>query len=187
MMRMVLAALLVLVLAPSAYGHNGALGLYSDWTLTNCDDVSLIFETDSISLFYVKGQGPDLGKRVEFSIRATSTNVLFSPAPVWSPKIILTVGDIETGISLAAASCMGVNEAVVYLGMIFVFNIGEENTFYVSVMPHPGSGIISITQCDPQDTVVPVLGGAFIFSSFHNVCNVAVAGSSWGAIKSLYR
>jgi hypothetical protein len=115
---------------------------------------------------------------------------MFSPAPAWSPRITSVVGDIQTGISLMSDICIGMNETLVTLGRVHVFffadpwNSDPLKTFYMSVEPHPSSGTISIRECDPQGTIVPVLGGVFVFNGS---CNVGVKTSSWGAIKSLYQ
>lgn len=184
MKTLALAFFAFMALAVPAAAHDGALSLYTNQTITDCDLPSALFLTDTIRLYYVRGSGPDMGNAAEFRIEKSSLSVFFAPSPTWSNLIVATLGDIENGISITAAGCLGVGEAVVYLGEIYVLNGGEFGTFTVKVVNHPVSLGILITRCEPLQPIHPVLGGTFIFNG---TCNPAVEETSWGAIKSLYR
>jgi hypothetical protein len=185
MRRLMIIGLFVLLSCSHAYGHNGSIGLYADASLNNCSGYYGYYSIDSVYVFYVRGQGPNLGKEVDFRLQLSSPDMTFSQTVVWSPRVKSTVGDIQTGISLRSDICMGMNEAVVPLGLVIIFNTSYEwITSYLSVVPHPSSGMISIGECDPPETIVPVPGGVFVFNG---ACNVGVKTSSWGAIKSLYQ
>jgi hypothetical protein len=184
MRTLLLAVCIGLSLVSPAVAHNGAISLYEDPTLTDCDRWLPVFEMDTVRVFYVRGNGPELGRVVEFKLDLTSANAQFNRPPVWSSAIGLVVGDIESGISLTSSSCMGLGQNVVYLGSIYLLNMGESGTFYLCVAPHPASGAIRAGLCDETNTMVSVSGGSFIYNGY---CNVGVQEASWGAIKSLYR
>jgi len=181
---LLLAVLIAIFSVSAAAAHNGAISLYENAGLTDCDAYLQMFATDTVRVYYVRGQGPELGRSAEFMIDLSTTNALLTPPPVWTGSIILTVGLVESGIYLESSSCLGLGQNVVYLGMIFVLNVGEYGTFYLSVVPHPASGAIRIGLCDEANTKVSVLGGSFIFNGS---CNIGVQETSWGAIKALYR
>jgi hypothetical protein len=184
MRTLILAVCAAVCFVSPAVAHNGAISLYEDPTLTDCDAWLPVFERDSVCVFYVRGNGPELGRVVEFKLDLTTANALFSWPPVWSSAIGLVVGDIESGISLSSSSCMGLGQNVVYLGSVCILNMGESGTFYLYVAPHPASGAIRVGLCDETNTMVSVSGGSFIYNGY---CNVGVQETSWGAIKSLYR
>ena len=185
MRRLMMIVLFVLLSCSYAYGYNGSIGLYTDATLRACSGFYDYYSIDSVYVFYVRGQGPNLGKEVDFRLQLSSPDMTFSQTVVWSPRVTSTVGDIQTGISLRSDICIGMNEAVVPLGLVLIINTSPPYiTSYLSVVPHPSSGMISIRECDPPGTMVPVLGGCFVFNGW---CNVGVKTSTWGTIKSLYQ
>ena len=184
MRTLALSFVMLAILASSAFGHDGALSLYTDQSIGDCDLPSALFMTDTIRLYYVRGTGPDMGNAAEFRLELSTTNAFFAPPPVWSNLIVVTLGDIESGMSITGAQCLGVGLSVVYLGQIFVTNGFELGQFTVKVVNHPVSAGIFITRCDPGQTIASVLGGTFVFNG---TCNPAVEETSWGAIKSLYR
>ena len=194
MKRLTLAALFVMVLCGGAFAHNGALSLYADETITVCDAGLALFDTYNLNMYYVKDQGPDLGRAAEFRLLRSSSAALLQ-APTWSPKINLTLGDLESGISITSNECIGPGETISYIGTIPVMSLGDPDTFTVRVVRHPATlpaPAIRITVCDPTNPLADVLGGTFIFNGDPNPanwlhCNPGVHSTSWGAIKSLYR
>ncbi len=186
MRSLTLGILFVMVLGAPAFAHNGALSLYTDSGIGDCDLTSGMFVTDTIQLFYVRGSGPEMGNAAQFRIEKSSEMVLFTPDPEWTPLVNLTIGDIQSGIAITAAACLGSGMNIVYLGNIYVFNMTELGMFTVKVVAYPLSvpPAINITICDPGQTVYSVLGGTFVFNG---TCNPATEETSWGAIKSLYR
>jgi len=192
MKRLTLAAFFVTVLFTGVFAHSGAISLYTDDTITKCDAILQLFDMYNMNIFYVKDQGPDLGKAVEFRLLRSSSGSLLQPA-TWSPKIVASIGDPETGISLTASECMGPGETVTYIGTVPVMNVGDADTFTVRVVPDPGAlpaPAIRITQCDVNSTILEGLGGTFVFSGdpqHPGTCNYAVRSKTWGAIKSLYQ
>jgi hypothetical protein len=192
MRRLSLAVLFVAVLFTGAHAHNGAISLYTDETITKCDAVLQLYEMFDLNIYYVKDQGPDLGRAVEFRVLVSTGSALLQPA-TWSPKIVFSLGDPETGISLTAMECIGPGETVSYIGTIPVMNVGDPDTFTVRVVKDPATlpaPSIRITGCDPENPLYEVLGGYFVFSGdpLHpGSCNPAVRSRTWGSIKSLYR
>jgi hypothetical protein len=186
----VLAAMLLF--SGTAAAHNGALSLY----MTIADpgsppswvchaDIGML-ETVAISLYYIKDQGQDLGKAAEFKLLSSDPAAIFI-SEAWSSLVQLTLGDVDNGISLTASQCMGAGETVVYLGDISVFYTAPAGAaFTVRVLPDPNSQPpdVYITACDPQNTLIGVLGGTFVFNGS---CDPGVQTKTWGAIKELFK
>ena len=187
MKKLALSGLLVIMLFGSALAHNGALSLYIlDQTVLICNKDIGFLENAIISLYYIKDLGDDLGKAVEFKLLSSDPSGIFI-GETWSTQITATLGDVDNGISLAASTCMGPGEDVVFIGDITVFYSNfTPTTFTVRVVDHPTTqppGIF-ITLCDAGNTLQSVLGGTFVFNGS---CNPGVQPTSWGAIKELYR
>jgi hypothetical protein len=189
MKKLALAAFFLVACVGFAQAQTTAkLGLYTDPSggLNSCQMDIGIFATDSIYLYYVKGNGHDLGFGVEFKGVLSDPDAAFSPPPRWSSLFVLSQGDIDNGISLVANACMGVNQSYVWLGRISVFYGGFDTSvpFTARILEHPETGDIRITRCDPQQTIDVVRGSWFVFNG---ICNLAVMPTSWGAIKDLYK
>jgi hypothetical protein len=188
MKKLAMSALFVILLVGSAGAHNGALSLYTDATITVCSRSIASFETDTIRMYYVRSNGPDLGNAVEFRLEASTIDALFLGTE-WNSQITVTLGDIQNGISLTASQCLGADASIVYIGSIFVMYTGfvfPPETFTVMVKENPTAQppAVNITICDPYQTVQAVLGGTFVFNGS---CNPGVRETSWGAIKELYK
>lgn len=188
MRKMTLVGLLVLLVAGSVSAHNGALNLYyyKDLSFTDCDHPISAFMTDTINLYYIRDLGYDMGNAAEFMGVLSDVNAIFTPPPTWSSQLPLTLGTLETGISLTGTACLGVSEPVVFLGEIYVLSFGASE-FTFRIVNHPVSNGIFITRCNPAQDVVPVLGGTFVFSNNDNACDPGVKSATWSAIKSLYK
>jgi hypothetical protein len=189
MRKLGLAVLIVVALAGLAQAQTTAkLGLYADpnGNLDSCEMSIGIFGTDEIYLYYVKGNGPDLGLALEFMAELSTPDASFSPPPEWTSQIVLTIGDLSSGISLTAHTCLGQSQPYVYLGKISVFYEGFDldTPFTARITQHPETGDITITACDANYTMYVVRGSWFVFNG---PCNLGVSEKSWGAIKSLYR
>lgn len=186
MRKMTLAALFVVLLAGSAFAHNGAISLYTDGSLGDCDLTINPFEDTPIGVFYVRGTGYEMGKAAEFMCQLSDASAIFSAAPIWANEILLTLGTIDTGITITGSACLGVGLDVVHLGTIYVMSFGVSE-FNCRVVAHPVSGGILITRCNDNNDIASVLGGTFIFSATPNSCNPAVNTATWGTIKALYK
>lgn len=186
MKKLAMGALFVMLLFGSANAHQGALSLFTDATLLGCSSPIYSFESDTISMFYLRDLGPDLGNAVEFKIESSSPDMLFIGTS-WNSQINVTLGDILTGISLTAAQCLGANEPVVYIGAISMMYTGfTSDPFTVKVVEDPNAvppGIY-ITECDPLNPVYAIIGGTFVYNGS---CVPGVKETSWGAIKALYK
>jgi hypothetical protein len=192
MKKLALVALFLVVSAGLAQAQTTAkLGLYTDpnGQLTSCQAPIAIFGTDSVYLYYVKGNGHDLGFAVEFKGVLSNFDIGESdlvPAPRWSNLFTLSQGDLLNGISLTASQCLGVNQAYVLLGTIFVQYTGFDVNipFTLRITQHPDTGDIRITRCDARNTIDVINGSWFVFNG---TCDIGTAPKSWGAIKSLYK
>jgi hypothetical protein len=186
MKKLAMSALFVMLLFGSAVAHNGALGLYTDASVTVCNMNIGSFETDTIRMYYVRDAGPNLGNAVEFRLEVSIADALFLGTE-WNSQINVTLGDIINGISLTAPQCLGGNDPVVYIGAIYVMYTGfASETFTVMVKEDPTADPpgIFITECIVGNPVRTVLGGTFVFNGS---CNPGVKETSWGAIKALYK
>jgi hypothetical protein len=191
MKKLALGVLLVMVFCGSAFAHNGALSLYTDETIQVCSKAIGPTETSTISMFYVRDLGVNLGNAVEFRLTVSDPRGIFVNT-VWSPMITLTLGTIESGISLTGSQCLGGTENVTFIGSIDIFWADftlPVPMFTVNVVADPGADIpgIYVLQCTPPPQNQPrvaVLGGVFVFNGS---CDPGVQPTSWGAIKELYR
>ncbi len=186
MRKLSLCVLAVMLLSGTAFAHNGALSLYVGYpTLTECSLSLPPSQIADISLYYIKDQGPDLGRAVEFMLLPSSASLIVVQS-TWSPLINLTLGDLLSGISLTSNQCMGTGETSVFLGTIQVFNAGEAGTFNMRIVPDPAAEIPSplITLCDADNTLQAVLGSWFVFNGS---CSIATESRSWGGIKELFK
>jgi hypothetical protein len=182
---------LLLVLASGAHAHEGMLALFTNENASDCDANLAPFEVMDVHLFYVRGDGPEMGGAFEFRIAASSDFIEFG-VPTWHPSVEMhALGSLEEGIAVAASHWLGVDLYSVYLGTIPVINTGEEGEVTVSIVDHPGSipepGIF-ITLTDHNRSKHRVHGGVFVFNG---TCVSPLAGptatesSTWGAIKSM--
>ncbi len=189
MRKLGMSVLFVALLCGSAFAHNGALSLYLNASATEigpCSAPTTDYGSLDISLYYIRDNGPDLGKAVEFRLE-------FSPplgivqTEVWNSGFTVFLGSLDTGKAATASNCLGTNESVVYLATFNILDLGSAGGVYTcTVKENPTSQPpgINITACDPNNTMYQVLGGTFIFNGS---CNPGVEASSWGAIKDLYR
>jgi hypothetical protein len=158
------------------YGH-GMLALFADPEGTDCDlDIGL-YQTKDLYLFYVRGNGPILGNALEFRIRSSTTGAVLL-TPEWSGDIALTMGDVNSGISLTGTRCLGITQIgdtldKVYIGKIPTFNISETDTFNMRIVDDPNASPPGtyITACDRYNTLVDIFGGAL---TFNGQCNSEV-------------
>jgi hypothetical protein len=186
MKKLAMVAAFILVISTLAFAHEGAISLYLDETITDCDEAIGPFGIVDINLYYVRDEGQELGRAYEFRLVATNGTAIFNQ-PVWPPTKTVENGDLVNGISIGHSVCIGTGENITWLGTIPVFNVGADaDTFTVRVVNNPvsppeGPGIY-ITLCDGPQTKVSVSGGAFVFNGY---CNPSVESKSWGAIKSL--
>ena len=186
MKKLALGALLVVLLSGSALAHNGAISLYTDETITICNAAMEAYQSVTIGIYYVRDQGPDMGSAAQFKIASSNAAGMIVDAQ-WSPLLSGSIGQVDTGISLAFSQCLGQDQAVAYIGTITVFYADVTPvTFNIRVVEHPEPNppAISITECDPLNPIVNVLGGWFVFNGS---CNPGVEPQSWGAIKGLFR
>lgn len=185
---------LLVVLAVGAHAHDGMIALFTDESVSDCDADLGAFEMIDVHLFYIRGDGPEMGGAFELRITKSSPLVGLGP-PTWHPEVgMATIGSIENGISVAAGGFIGVGLDVVYLGTLPVINGGLEGTFTISVVEHPDASPapgIYITLTDFSRSMHPVLGGTFVFNG---TCGspldapaspTATKQATWGAIKSM--
>ena len=193
MRNLLLSIALVAFLAAGANAHTGMIALFADTHNHECHTTLGAYQTGSLYLMYVRGDGPRMGQGYEFKLIKSSPDVAFLE-PSWPSNIILTLGALETGISLVAAECFP-NLDYVPLGEIPILNISESGTFTVTVVPDPiqiPQHAIVISKCELGAPLHVVSGGTFVFNSgcpdpLNPFGALATKETSWGAIKELYR
>lgn len=194
MKNLLLSIVLVACLAAGANAQQGMLALFSDTENHECHLDVGIGEIGNLYLMYVRGDGPRLGQAYEFKLLKSSSGSAILP-PTWPSSIVITLGTVETGISLCAAECFP-DEDYVYLGTIPVMNVSDPDTFTAEIVPDPEQvpqHAIVILECEADYPIYIVLpGGAFVFnggcySPLDPFGAVATKETSWGAIKELYR
>ena len=189
MKKLAMSVLFVTLLVGSAAAHNGALSLYTNQSITRCDTLIGGLQTVTINMYYVKDLGVNLGDAVEFRLITSDPRAIFTNE-VWNPGFTLSLGSVDSGISLSGPNCVGGPANVTLIGAIDVFWADFTPpipTFTISVVADPGGNPpgIYITQCIVNVwPIIPVLGGTFVFNGS---CNPGVQPKTWGAIKDLYR
>jgi hypothetical protein len=193
MRKLALSALFVMLFFGTALAHDGALSLYKTITAPGnpvswvCHQDIGFLQTDTISIYYIKDMGPDLGKAVEFRLVSSNPSAIFIGV-TWNPGIPIVVGDLDSGVSATATQCLGAGETVVFIADVYVFFTDATSpapTFTVRIVEDPGAQppAVNITICDEANTLYSVLGGTFVFNGS---CNPGVQPKSWGAIKELF-
>ncbi|MFA4947253.1 MAG: hypothetical protein WC674_01950 [Candidatus Krumholzibacteriia bacterium] len=187
MKKLAMSVLFLMLMFGSAVAHDGALSLFRDATLGACSAPIGMFEIDTIMMYYVRDDGPDLGKALEFRIEMSIAEAL----PIgyeWNSQIVLEFGNIMDGISITGATCLGSNQTEVYIGSLYIMYAGafDDERFTAMVKEDPAAQPpgIYITLCAEGNPMWPVLGGTFVFNGN---CSTGVKETSWGAIKELYR
>jgi len=193
MKNLLLSLVLTVCLAAGANAHQGILALFADMDNHECHTALGVGQIGNLYLAYVRGDGPFMGPAYEFKLLRSSPGVIFL-APTWPSSIVLTIGTIETGISLTAATCFPFQDYV-SLGTIPIMNVSDPDTFTVEVVADPGQipeHALVVLKCDRQYSVYPVPGGMFVFNAgCHSPQDpfgkVSTRETTWGAIKELYR
>jgi len=186
MKRLSIVVVLLVVLFSVAFAHDGAISLFTDETATDCDTDVNLYQSFDVYVIYIKDNGPYLGKALQFKLEKSNPSGLNKINETWIPEIILTIGDVDNGVSLTASDCLGTSSETVYIGKVTYLSLSNDSMTVKVVddpnaAPDPG---IFITLCEEGDPMYRVLGGTFVLNGS---CNVAVEDKSWGAIKSLYK
>jgi hypothetical protein len=163
-------ATVIFMLAASLYAHEGRISLFTDSLATDCNADLLPINLKTIYLVYIRGDGPDALIAYEFSLQATTENVLIGN-PTWPPDAT-AIGNVADGVSVSASYPLPADD-IAWLGTIQILNTGEENTFLVSIREHPTAEPPGINIVEyPSHEKKQVLGGAFVFNGdceFDNV------------------
>jgi uncharacterized protein (DUF779 family) len=193
-----LLTLMVLALFLAAAGANacdGMLALFSDQSGGSCDAEIGYCEPVPLYLMYIRGTGPEIAAGVAFRLAKSTAGAMFLE-PQWSGQN-LTYGSLESGIDVvfnleSGGWCSG-SASVAYVGTIPVVNFSDPDTFTVAVVDQPSYPGVFVLKCLPARPMYRITGGVFVFNG---QCrspedpfgeHVAVAASSWGAIKSMYQ
>jgi hypothetical protein len=193
MKSLLLSLVLVVCLTAGANAHQGMLALFADTNNRECHTALGVGQIGNLYLMYVRGDGPRMGRAYEFELLRSTPNVVFL-TPVWPATIVLTLGTIETGISLSNGSDCFPNQDYVPLGTIPVMNVADPDTFTVKVVAASDEvdHRLLITLCNPPNAAYVVLGGMFVFNAGcyspqdpYGV--IATKPTTWGAVKELYR
>jgi hypothetical protein len=193
-LKLLLSIVLVACLAEGANAHSGMLALFADTHNHECHTTLGAYQTGSLYLTYVRGDGPRIGAAYEFKLLKSTANAFFLD-PIWPASIVLTLGTIETGISLTTNGDCFPDQDYLPLGTIPIMNVADPDTFTVAVVPDPQQNplhAIVILKCLPFRPVYVVSGGTFVFNAgcpdpLNPFGALATRETSWGAIKELYR
>ncbi len=188
MKKLSITAVLVALMATSAFAHPGSVGLFANDLGTDCDADATLYLPFDIYLGYQKfDAGPNGILGGEFKIVLSDPVSFVITGTTWSPAVILTNGSWAAGMAFSFSSCQGTDETFVYIATLTILN----------TMPSPGATAYIATsdaltfppyaplvaECPYPQEVVGVLGGWYHFTN--GECNMAVQPSTWGAIKNL--
>ena len=187
---MKIALITLAALIPAALSAAPTMGVFFDNPPTRL----YITPPQQFSLFqaYVFGEGIDCFMNAAEFAMAIPEGLLMTAFSV--PQGSLTLGDPVTGISITYWPPMdgwtpGYN-VLCTIEFLFVgdncwcpYN-GATMDLPIRIVPHPGSGRV-LGLCWPQDFLFDFVGLCSILCP-STIC-MGVEGTSWGAIKSLYR
>ena len=98
MRSLLIIACCVVLMNSHAQAHDGVLALFTDQDADACETELGIYEMKDIFLFFIRGEGPEMGKICRFRLSCSSADVAFV-TPEFLPEIS-TIGDVSSGISL---------------------------------------------------------------------------------------
>ncbi|MBN1164956.1 MAG: hypothetical protein JXB45_10280 [Candidatus Krumholzibacteriota bacterium] len=191
MKKLTLFVVILALLVPSmTLAHNGSLLFFTDRVNKNDCDMDLLGMPQTFEMFYYRSSGGPNGiTGSEFKMVLTSPHV-YLLGVTWNPLIIISTGDIATGIAISFSSCQGRSEDYVWFGTIEVLwdTVPPTGVAYsgISDMLNPEAPQAPIvTDCDELNhNIYPVSSGFFHFTD--GACALSNGDSTWGAIKSLY-
>ena len=186
MKKLSLAAVLMILLTTCVSGHEGSIGLYTSEVAADCDYAPAMFEQFDVYVVYIKSDsGPDGITACEFKLDK-STGAINVVSSAWQQGFV-TLGDVESGISVTTQGCYGSGLAVAPLGTIKMFSTTSPlpQAEYIKVVADPFAlePGIWVSRCIYPYAIHEVLGGYFKFVK--GSCNTSVEPKSWGAIKAL--
>jgi hypothetical protein len=195
----VLCAFMVAALSCAvSYAHDGMITLFASESGSDCDADLAPGQSVDLYLFYVRGNGPEIGACCAMRLLKSSQGVemhSFTAAP--PPGQRLCIGNINDGISFCnhagEVNWCETGKDCVLLGRITVTNAFEEGPFAIRVAGNPNEygDQLAITMCDSGCSKHAVIGGTFVFNAEcenpeNGQAPLATVDSSWGAIKSIY-
>lgn len=198
MKRAIFSSILVALLSAGVCAHEGMIALYSDCDHAACSAPLPKSQIIPLYLFYEVGDGPEVTSAWSFRIRKSSPDILFMEAE-WAMENFMQMGSLGEGVTIFLHSgeggwCSG-DEQTIYLATIDVLNVADHDTFTMSVLENPNGsppGLYAL-ECLDGYPFHPVIGGTFVFNGkCHSpedpfADGVAVATTTWGAMKSLFR
>ncbi|MBN1884687.1 MAG: hypothetical protein JW876_04080 [Candidatus Krumholzibacteriota bacterium] len=197
MKKLSLSAFLVLLLAFGASAHEGSIGLYGTLSHAACDEDITQFVAADITIFYYRSDaGPDGINGAQFMIDmggAVGAVDYIEQATTWPANTLQLGTSIYTGISTVwQQECYGASSDWIWIGTINVIWM-TTSTKTITVVADPGAidpSAPHVSICDVAKTQVNVLGGFYLACDPTDPscsCNTATEGSTWGAIKGMYR
>ena len=118
MKRLSTVIALLAIMSSSAVAHIGSIGLYTSQAATDCDADFVPFVAQNVYMLYYRSDGgPDGITAAEYQISYPAGSVILQ-APVWSPSVSVTLGDLTTGMAVTFAGCTGAGQQYVYIGYV---------------------------------------------------------------------
>ena len=198
MKKLSMLAILILVAAGSAAAHEGSVGLYATLSHVACDEDITAFIAEDITIFYFRSDGgPDGITGAEFKIDTggamSGANYIEQPT-TWPAGTLQLGTSVFSGISTVwTTECTGAGEDWIWIGTANVIWTAASPSYMLMVVPSPDAydpSAVHVSICDEDKTTVNVLGGFYMACDPADTecsCNVGTKGSTWGAIKGMYR
>lgn len=196
--RVIFSSILVALLSAGACAHEGMIALYSEMDHVACASPLPKCQIIPLYLFYDRGEGPRVANAFSFRIAKSSADILFME-PQWAGENFFQYGSLSSGVSVlihaGEADGCAEDRQTIYMARLDVLNVADQDTFTMSVLDNPNEmtpGIYAL-RCLPSYPYYPALGGTFVFNGrCHSpedpfADGVAVATTTWGAMKSLFR
>jgi hypothetical protein len=163
MKRLLLAGVVLALAADLALAQAGSVCLFSDPQGTNCTISDPAVGLIQVYVFHMNAPGV---RAVEFTapVPACMTNAVYlGEAYPWP----LVIGNTQTGVSIGYADCLS---SPIHVCTISLFGVGQSQTDCpYTVLPHPMSGTVSMTDCD-NNLLVGSGGTTFVNSTLPCIC-----------------
>jgi hypothetical protein len=168
-----LLVILLVTIAPmeGALAQGGCIAIYSDSMMTSCCADIPPYGVVDLYLFYIREEGPELGPFFEFRIKSTTDDMYFLD-PEFAAGCEYA-GMYSKGFHVLSDACLDSGSAHSYLGKIPVLNMGDPDTFTISIegSTYPNQEpAIFVSYCGRYDNRYPVCGGSFLFNGTHTEC-----------------
>jgi hypothetical protein len=181
MKKFVLTAMLLALAATPVLAQIEDLGLYEDQAALDCEFLDNAAGVKTVYVVHTNSAGSTAS---QFMLDATQTTFSYLAT---NPGTFLTIGQANTGISVAYLECKTGTFVVLAVSYFASGNSATCSRLRLVDDPTAVPPVKQYVNCNPG-IAVPFTGGqAVVNPDVTCPCDVATRTSTWGTIKALYR